>query len=149
NAFGIYMVAAKAAWWGLLFVALQFMAVGARLKQDRTFLLLGALMLTICLFVGFDVWILVPEFLAGVRGRVARDACQLAPQILACGGLYVVLELTRRLTGRPSRRTAFAVVAGCAGFALIAILDAFLPALIFTGFRAGKETVSPFYSWTF
>ena len=120
-------------WSGLLVLGLQFLFIALRLREDRTFLLLGCSLLLLVLMVGVDIWILVPAIRARAGDLPALEAWNCAFQILACGYVFTALWFTHSLTGRPSMAAVKPCGAALGVAAAAFAVDALSPRLLLIG----------------
>lgn len=136
-------------WSGLLILGLQFLFIALRLREDRTFLLLGCSLLLLVLMVGADIWILMPAIQARAGEPRVLEAWNCAFQILACGYVFSALWFTHSLTGRPSmavvKPCGAALAAAAAGFAF----DALSPRRLLLGLEDWEWRTTAVYDWVF
>ena len=88
---------------GLAALAVEFIAIGRVLREERTFRFLGAALGILCLMLACDVFIVLPGVGASWGSKPLLDAFQLAFQALACAFAHVGLRFLRDTLDRPSR----------------------------------------------
>lgn len=146
---GIPAAIPQVIWFGLMALGLEFLFIAIRLREDRTFLLLGTSLILLGLMLGLDIWYLIPSVERRV-GTVSRlEFGNDAYQVLACGYVGASLWFTHLLTGRPGRSRVLALCAILAAFAAAFLIDGVLPQRWFTGLEQWQWRTTPAYDWVF
>jgi signal transduction histidine kinase len=146
---GIPAAIPQVIWFGLMALGLEFLFIAIRLREDRTFLLLGTSLILLGLMLGLDIWYLIPSLERRMGSVPWLEFGGDAYQALACGYVGIALWFTHRLTGRPGRSRVLALGLILAAFAAAFLADGVLPQRWFTGLEHWQWRTTPAYDWVF
>ncbi len=116
---------------GLAALAVLFVSIAVRLREDREFALLGSGLALLCLVVAPDVWAAPASAEGKALGSAWLVVLQDAQQIAACAFLWVALRFTHSLIGRPGWRSLRIHAAILTALSLGFYLDILSPADLF------------------
>lgn len=134
---------------GLVALALQFLAIGFRLREDRLFLQLGGILAGLCGLVALDLWIIFPAISSAGTDLAWAEAANLAYQAGCCVVGMVMLRLFRSLVGWPGPRFVRIQTLALILWMAVALIDLPYPGILFITVVPGGWKTSLLYDWVF
>lgn len=134
-------------WCGVMVLAIQFLAIGAALREEKTFLFLGGALVCLCLMVACDLWILVPAMVRRNFEKPFLDFWHLSYQVMACLFILLMFRFMQYLTGSPGKRTMLLHAPFLMAWTGLSIVDMFHPRDLFIGLRDTEWATSAAFKY--